>query len=97
MSNILIAEDFEVLADRPWILVGAKGTLTLECKEVRRLRSPSPRTAPSFAVVWRDRGAARALPQGNYSTDLGARGTAELFVVPIGPDGEGMCYEAIFN
>ena len=97
MTDTLIAEDFEALAGREIGLVAQGGTLNVELKEVRRLKSPSPRSAPPFAVVLRERDAKRSWPQGVYRIDLDARGVADVFVVPIGPDGEGMCYEAVFN
>lgn len=97
MSDILIAEDFETLAGLPLSLARDGNELPVELKEVRRLQSPSPRPAPPFVVVLRERGAKRSLAQGVYRIDLGARGPTDIFVVPIGPDAEGMCYEAVFN
>ena len=98
MTDTLIAEDFEALAGSPITLAREGASLAVELKEVRRLASPSPRPAPPFVAVFCERGAKRAWPQGVYAIDLGAgRGHADVFVVPIGPDGEGMCYEAVFN
>lgn len=37
------------------------------------------------------------LPQSTYSLAHDGMGTFELFLVPIGPDGEGTRYEAVFN
>ena len=37
------------------------------------------------------------LPQGTYKVEHEKLGTLEIFLVPIGPDKEGLCYEAIFN
>ncbi len=37
------------------------------------------------------------LAQGTHTIENEAIGTLELFLVPIGPDEEGLCYEAIFN
>lgn len=36
-------------------------------------------------------------PQGTYSFEHSKLGTADLFVVPLGPESEGMRYEVIFN
>lgn len=93
----LTAEDFAIPAERSLVLTSTHGTLSLTVKEVQPMRHPSPRVAGSFSVVLRDRGATRALPQGIYRGNFGARGEADIFIVPIGPDGEGMCYEAVFN
>lgn len=37
------------------------------------------------------------LPQRIYRLEHDRLGAFELFLVPIGPDGEGMCYEAVFT
>jgi len=97
MTDTLIAEDFESLAGREIVLAREGQSLNVELKEVRLLKSPSPRPTPSFVVVLREPGAKQAWPQGIYRIDLAARGPADIFVVPIGPDGTGMCYEAVFN
>jgi len=37
------------------------------------------------------------LPQGIYRLQHEKLGTMEMFLVPLGPDGRGMQYEAVFN
>jgi hypothetical protein len=37
------------------------------------------------------------LAQRIYRVEHDSMGTFELFLVPIGPDGVGMCYEAVFT
>lgn len=37
------------------------------------------------------------LPQQIYLLEHDRMGTLEIFLVPIGPDGQGMGYEAVFN
>ena len=37
------------------------------------------------------------LTQGLYSLRNDALGTQEIFLVPIGPDGDGFFYQAVFN
>lgn len=50
----------------------------------------------AFSIVFR--GPQRPfLPQAIYKLDHDSLGSLELFLVPIGPDEEGMRYEAIFN
>jgi hypothetical protein len=49
-----------------------------------------------FSLVFRS-SAPGHLPQGIYRLDHEAMGAMELFLVPIGPRGGGMCYEAVFN
>jgi len=57
--------------------------------------TPSGRRQP-FSIVFR--GPRQILlPQRIYRMEHGAIGAFELFLVPIGPDQEGMLYEAIFT
>ena len=49
-----------------------------------------------FSIVFRAP-ADRLLPQQIYRLDHDAIGTFEIFLVPIGPDREGMRYEAVFT
>jgi hypothetical protein len=37
------------------------------------------------------------LPQQIYRMEHDRLGALEIFLVPVGPDGKGMCYEAVFN
>src|SRR3712207_4120592 len=37
------------------------------------------------------------LPQRIYQIEHGPMGTMDIFIVPIGPDAQGMRYEAVFN
>lgn len=54
-----------------------------------------PRKQP-FSVHFRGpRGA--ALPQAIYTLEHERMGPMEIFLVTIGPDEKGMCYEAVFN
>ena len=97
MLDTLRAEDFEALSGLPLTLAAGTLQMPVEIGEVRRLKSPSPRGAQPFAVVFRHRDARGSAPQGVYRLEAPERGPVELFVVPIGPDGKGMCYEAVFN
>jgi hypothetical protein len=49
-----------------------------------------------FSLVFRGPPGA-ALPQRTYRVEHDALGTFDLFLVPIGPDAEGMRYEAVFG
>lgn len=51
----------------------------------------------AFSLVFRTDGVNSHFPQGCRILHHPALGTAEIFLVPIGPDGSGMCYEAVFN
>ena len=53
------------------------------------------RPAP-FSILFRGP-AEPVLPQAIYQLSHAALGAQDLFLVPIGPDGEGMAYEAVFT
>ena len=55
----------------------------------------SPRRAP-FSLSFRTSLTA-PLPQSIYEVAHDELGSYEIFLVPIGPDGKGMVYEAIFT
>ena len=57
--------------------------------------TPSGRRMP-FSIVFRGPGDC-LLPQRIYQLEHEAIGAFPLFLVPIGPDQEGMLYEAIFT
>jgi hypothetical protein len=57
---------------------------------------PQPGRRRGFSLVFRSSSPGH-LPQGIYRLDHEAMGAMELFLVPIGPRGDGMCYEAVFN
>jgi hypothetical protein len=50
----------------------------------------------SFSIVFRG-AKEKVWPQGMYKIEHPRLGELQLFLVPIGPDNEGMCYEAVFN
>lgn len=49
-----------------------------------------------FSLIFREAGRAYS-PQGIYRIEHPAFGALDLFLVPIGPDSQGMLYQAIFN
>lgn len=55
----------------------------------------SPRVE-NFSLLFRGP-LAPVLPQRIYHLKHDTLGSVEIFLVPLGPDGEGMQYEAIFN
>ena len=57
--------------------------------------SKHPRRNP-FSIVFRGP-KDRVLPQKIYQIEHKDTGTLDLFIVPIGPDEEGMRYEAVFT
>ena len=66
-----------------------------EVTDLARPEGPSPRRKP-FSLIFR--GPFRPpLVQRIWPLEHSALGTLEIFLVPIGPDGQGMRYEAVFN
>lgn len=96
MLDRLTAADFESLPDRRIEAEFGEGRVALEIKEVRLLPANPKRGAP-FALTLRENGASRYAPQGTYVYRHPLHGPLELFTVPSGPDGVGMCYEITFN
>ncbi|MDP9122980.1 MAG: hypothetical protein M3O15_16675 [Acidobacteriota bacterium] len=72
--------------------------IDLELAEVQELGSqsaPAGRRAP-FTVSFRGPRSPH-LPQRTYQLDHDGMGRFELFLVPVGFDGGGLRYEAVFN
>jgi hypothetical protein len=58
-------------------------------------QGPDGQERMQFSLVFRGP-AAQALPQSTYPITHAELGELELFLVPLGPDAEGMRYEAVF-
>lgn len=97
MLERLIAADFEALPGRALGVVFGERVANLEIKEIRPLPVHQSREAPPFALILRDTGTHASMPQGTYVYRHPVRGDLPLFTVPIGPDGQGICYEITFN
>jgi hypothetical protein len=79
--------------------LGGDQVLALELVEVHD-RGRSAVGGPDrscFALLFRSRGENRFAPQRTYTVEHEALGAIEMFLVPRGPDGQGMTYEAIYN
>lgn len=74
------------------------GAIDAELVEVSQLgeKRKGEDQRQSFSVVFRGPNEP-VLPQQVYSTEHDGLGPLDLFLVPIGPDKEGMLYEAIFS
>jgi hypothetical protein len=70
-------------------------SFSVELLENKSLGKKSEATQEAYSLVFR--GPHEELPeQGLISLKHKAIGTIEVFMVPIGSDEQGMCYEAIF-
>ena len=95
MERPLRREDFLPLVGSSVVVAASGHEATVEILEASALASPSPRNEP-FRLIFRSSPNWRAA-QGIYRMQHPRLGPLDLFVVPVGPDGTGLCYEAIFN
>jgi hypothetical protein len=97
MLQDLTPSSFESLLGTPFrIHFGGATPLEVALYEVARHEThPGPRQEPFSAYF---RGPRQPiLPQQIYKVEHEGLGTLDIFLVPIGPDAEGMRYEAVFN
>jgi hypothetical protein len=96
MLDRLSLEDFLPLVGTDVDVSAFGQTARMNLREASAIRSPSPRATPPFHLVlgapptWRT-------PQGMFIFAHPKLGDIEMFAVPIGPDGDGFCYEIVFN
>ncbi len=97
MLDSLSIDDFRALVGSPVRVSQGASEGALEVADVRPLHNPTPRSVPPFVVTLRHAGTQRSLSQGMYRLHHPRHGALDLFMVPVGPDGRGMCYEVVFN
>ena len=90
-------DKFESCLNQAFKLEFEGHTYPLELVAADRLNSIASGSGDdAFAVVFRGDSQLQ-LNQQIYRIEHEHLGTMELFIVPIGPDEHGMCYEAIFS
>ena len=96
--TVLDFDDFARHRHESFRVAEDDGTLDLELIETTDLGPAAAVAARSrtFSLVFRGP-RDRALPQQIHRLKHAALGEIEIFLVPIGPDGVGMRYEAVFN
>ncbi len=80
--------------DEPW------ETELIEVSELKHQRAGTDEVGldqQAFSIVFRSPKVDIYLPQSIYAIEHEKMGRLELFLVPIGRDKHGMCYEAIFT
>lgn len=97
MLHEITIDQFENLLGQTITLEYDDGALAVELAEVTALHSPSPRPQPSFSLTLRADALAPLVDQGMCRLQHPTLGALDLFVVPTGPDGQGNCYQIIFN
>ena len=91
------AETFEPYVGSSYRAIDAAGnSLDLTLKRLDRLRSRPGQTREAFSLLFRGPRDLQ-MSQGSYRFEHPEMDALLFFVVPVGPDEEGMCYEAIFN
>lgn len=95
MLESFTLETFAPLVGSGFRLHAPGGPIDLVLAEATGL-PPRPRSRLPFALLFRQP-AGVLVPQQAYPVDHPDLGAFELFIVPLGPDAEGMRYEAVFG
>lgn len=87
------------LLDRRFTLIVGADTLELVLIEVHDLgvRTTEAGELSNYSLVFRSPVRDRYAAQGTYRLAQESLGAMDVFLVPLGPDAQGMRYEAIFN
>ena len=99
MSDLaaLTHEHFEACRQQPFVIeLDGRDGLPVELVEIYRPGGPPPRGRQPFSLVFRGP-RHPVLPQHIYTLTNETLGRLEIFLVPIGPDGAGLRYEAVFG
>lgn len=74
-------------------------TVELELIEVNKVTADTTESgqAVPFSAIFRSASSDLEFEQGSYSLAHDDMGEQLIFLVPIGPDDNGMCYEAVFT
>ena len=98
MLEKITQEQFEQWLQQPFHIHydAEQPPLQAELIEVSPLPAHGDAGRRPFAVILRHAGD-RYLPQRIYTVEHAQMGRLDLFLVPIGPDSNGMRYEVIFN
>lgn len=80
-----------------YLIAPGNNAVALELFEMTQLMDPklAPRME-QFSLLFRGPGAPY-FPQGIYTLEHDTLGSGQLFIVPIGPDNQGMRYEVVFS
>ena len=92
-------DDFSAQLNSSFSVSGAEPTIELELIEVSDVVAEKLEhgQAEPFSAVFRHNGSEGVLEQATYGLNHQSLGELAVFLVPIGPDPEGMCYEAIYT
>jgi hypothetical protein len=97
MLENLTIDDFKDRVGEAFTATAADGrTLALTLTSVDGLQARPDADRTPFSLKFRDQ-AQDHVPQQTVAIEHAGLGTFDLFVVPLGPEPEGMRYEAIFT
>ncbi len=103
MAETLTVDDFAAHLEEPFAIDLGTDFPGLEPLVLTLIKAEPIETSqdlgqrrPPFSLVFRGPGEP-VLAQRLYALDNETLGRLEIFLVPIGPDDEGMRYEAVFN
>jgi hypothetical protein len=99
MTRVLEQSDFAPFENQTFLIGDdSGGRVKAELVELKELASETVNGAKRkpFSLVFRCPKDCQ-LGQRTYEVEHPKMGRLEIFLVPIGPDGRGMCYEAVFN
>ncbi len=91
-------EELDACLGEAFALTGGQTPLELRLIEIKRLADTpdGPAGRLPFSLLFRGP-LEPVMPQRIYPLHNARIGEVELFLVPVGPDAEGMCYEAVIN
>ncbi len=96
--SLLASSDFENCKGQNYSLALSSGQqLMLQLVQVTAFKNYSPLARTPFSLVFQSIGIPAGLPQGIYMLEDPKGISMEVFLVPIGPDPNGMKYEAVFS
>ena len=97
MLRDLTLDDFKTLVGEIMDLSNGREVCVARLLEARDGSSGSAGFRQAFSLLIRADMTEHFWPQGTYTLRHQALGEFELFMVPIGPDAEGMRYQISFN
>lgn len=99
MEKRVALAEMRALVNETFTLTAGSETLELVLAEVRDLGVRATPEGPleNYSLMFRSAVRDRYAPQATYRLDQARLGSLEVFLVPLGPDAEGMRYEAVFN
>lgn len=99
MEKRIAVAEMRALVDETFTLAVGSETLDLVLAEVRELGVRATPEGPleNYSLVFRCAVRDRFAPQATYRLEQARLGSLDVFLVPLGPDAQGMRYEAVFN